>query len=252
MKKFGKLFLAVFVALFSSITIVNAASKCDYDEQVELNNVAANIKVSYEEAIGVDNSEGSITSDVGVVADNEYTYFKISAFNLTEDVYIKITNDYNNEVKYLYYSDSESGVASYEWKHLDAVTDFTISVYSSNKTGCPNEEYRVIYLTTPRSNWLSDSAACTGNEEFYYCQKYVLEKDEISVEEFEKQISEFSASKLKEEEQKEEEEDKDWLTKVQDFICENKITIIIISTIIVVGGVVTTVIVIKKRRSRLI
>ena len=50
MKKFGKLFLALFISIFCSISVVNAASKCSYDEQAKLNNAVANIKVSYEEA----------------------------------------------------------------------------------------------------------------------------------------------------------------------------------------------------------
>ena len=251
MKKFGKLFLAVFVALFSSITIVNAASKCDYDEQVELNNVAANIKVSYEEAEEkIDPS--LVIGAYGGESEAMYYYFKVQIYNMPENVYLKITNDVNNEVKYLYYRDSQSGVVSFDWKDLDKVVNFTITAYSNEKTSCPNEEYRVIYLTLPRFNTYSDRAKCSENEDFYLCQKYITSVEEIDEATFEKEFIAFSNSKIEEEKKQEEELNKTWYDKLDDFIEENKITIIVISTIIVVGGVVTTVIVIKKRRSRLI
>lgn len=251
MKKFGKLFLAVFVAIFSSITIVNAASKCDYNEQVELNNAAANIKASYEEAEGKVSEEDLLPNDSGEIEVITYEYFKISVYNLSEDFYLKITNDYNDEVKYLYYQDSESGVVTYDWNNLDKVTNFTITVYSSNNTGCPNEEYRVIYLTTPRYNEFSELSKCIGNEDFYLCQKYSLE-EEVNLEEFDDKLEKFENNKEIVEDEKHDDSNKTLSEKIGDFIQENKVTIIIISTIIVLGGVVTTVIVIKKRRSRLI
>lgn len=243
--------LIILAVIFLQINVVSAASKCDYNEQVELNNTAANIKVSYEEAVGMDNSVDGLPSDVGDMPSNEYLYFKVQIFNVTEDVYVKVTNSQNNDVKYLNYNESQSGVLTLDWKDLDNVVDFTITVYSSASTGCPNEELRIINLTLPRYNWLSGIAGCSGNEEFYYCQKYILSKEDISENEFAVKLEEYVNKKNKEDVQDEEKEIS-FGEKLGNFIKENKVTIIIISTVIVVGGVVTSVIVIKKRRSRLI
>lgn len=243
--------LIILAVIFLQINVVSAASKCDYNEQVELNNTAANIKVSYEEAVGVDNSDIGLESDSGEMPNNEYLYFKVQIFNVTEEVYVKVTNSQNNDVKYLNYNESQSGVLTLDWKDLDNVVDFTITVYTSASTGCPNEELRIINLTLPRYNWLSEIAKCIGNEEFYYCQKYILSKDDISENEFAVKLEEYLNKKNKDEIQNEEEH-LSFGDKINNFIKENKVTIIVISTIVVVGGVVASVIVIKKRRSRLI
>jgi len=252
MRKFGRLFLAVFLTIFSSMTIVNAASKCSYDEQAKLNNEVANIKVSYEEAT---RKTGNFAEqEDGQVVEIVYDIFKISIYNLTEDYYVKITNDYNNEIKYIRYSDTKSGVGVYEWDHLDKVTNFKIMVYSSNKTNCPNEEYRILDLVTPKYNFYSTSAMCVGNEDFYLCQKYVAEADDIDITTFETKLSSFLETKEadKDGDGIPDDEQQSFGEKIHSFIKDNKITIRIISTIIVVGGVVAIVMVIKKRRSRLI
>ena len=250
MKKFRKLFLVLFVVFFSSFIDVNAASKCDYNKQAELNNLAANIKISYEEAEAKVSEENLLPNDSGEVGDATYEYFKITIYNMAEDFYLKITNDYNSEVKYLNYQNTESGVATFDWNNLDKITNFKIEVYSSNATGCPNEEYRIIYLTTPRLNDYSGLSKCYGNEDFYLCQKYTLE-EEISLEEFDKALDQYQSKKEVIEEKKEN-QDNGLFDKINDFIENNKAIVIVISTIIVIAGVVTTVIVIKKRRSRLI
>ncbi len=251
MRLFRKMMFALVSALFLQISVVNAASKCDYDEQVKLNNAAANIKVSYEEAEGEYDPDLLLPTDSHDNPTATYNYFKVMIYNLTEDFYVKITNDYNNEIKYLRYSDSESGVATYDWTYLESVVNFNIKVYSSNETKCANEEYRIINLLTPRYNDFSDSAKCTGNESFYLCQKFITRKEEISYNEFNAELERFTL-KNEEEIKKQEEENKSLVEKTIDFIKDNGVIFGIISTIIVVGGVVTIVIVIKKRRSRLI
>jgi len=251
MKRIFRLFVVTVITLFLSLNAVSAASKCSYEKQAELNEAAANIKVSYEEAIGIEDVSNAIPNDAGELPNGEYEYFKISIYNLTENFYVKITNDYNDEIKYLTHANTESMVATYDWKEIYNVVNFTITVYSSNETGCPNEEYRIMYLTTPRINVYATNARCVDNESFYLCQKYITETEEIDSKTFGLELEKYQNQK-KEEVLKQEEENKSFGDKLYDYIKENKITIAIVSTIIVVGGVVTTVVVIKKRRSRLI
>ena len=130
MYKIKKVLLLGILVAFTQLSSVKAASTCDYNEQAELNSAVANIKATYEEAekkTGV-----MIPQEDGGATEESFEYFKITFYNLTEDFYLKITNDYNNEVKTITYSDSESGVGTYEWSNLNAVTNFTIKVYSSN------------------------------------------------------------------------------------------------------------------------
>lgn len=250
MKKNLRILLVVLIALILRLNPVNAASKCDYSEQVELNNAVANIKVSYEEAEGQVDSSLLLPNDSGS-SNAKYYYFKVQVYNLTEDFYLKITNDINEEAKYLRYGDSESGVIEFDWKDLDEVANFTITVYSSNTTGCPNEEYRIISLTLPRYNRYSSYAVCNENENFYLCQKYITEIEDVDYTTFRNKLEAYEKKVIIEEEKKQE-ANKSFKEKVFDFIKENKMTVIAVSTIIVIGGVVTTVIVVKKRRSRVL
>lgn len=250
MKRFGKMLLFVLTILFLQVNVVNAASKCDYNEQVELNNLAADIKVTYEEAEGeIDPS--LIIGASGATEPATYYYFKVLIYNLPDNLYLKITNDVNDEVKYLHYSNAKDGVIEFDWEDLNKVANFTITVYSSANSSCPNEEYRVIYLTLPRYNEYSARAKCTDKESFYYCQKYITTEEEIDEKTFEEKLLAFESEEIIKHEQ-EEEANKNWIDRFIDTIKENKITVGIASTIIVIGGVVAIVIVIKKRRSRLI
>ena len=93
---------------------------------------------------------------------------------------------------------------------------------------------------------------CNGNEDFYLCQKYITEVDEIDLTTFSNKLNSFLAKKNNGELNEDVDKDDSWFNQLTDFIKEYKVPIIIISTLIVVGGVVAIVIVIKKRRSRLI
>ena len=249
MKKFGKILLLFFVMIFLPINVVKAASKCDYNEQAKLNNDVADIKITYEEAEGFTGE--TLPVEGGGTFEETYNYFKITIYNLTEDFFVRISNDYNKEVKYIRYSDLIDGVGIYEWSHLEKVTKFTFKIYSSNKTSCANEEYRIAYLTTPRLNTYHNNALCTGKESFYLCQKYVTE-DEIDYMTFMNEVSSFS-NDSKDDVSKDTIDDEQGIGDiVKNFIIENKVTIGIVSTVVVIGGVVAIVIVIKKRRSRLI
>ena len=81
---------------------------------------------------------------------------KISIINLTEKFYLKITNDYNDEVWNYSYKDSQDGRINIEWDDLSEVTTFTIKIYSSEQTGCKGESYKTLYLTFCCFSTISD------------------------------------------------------------------------------------------------
>jgi len=77
---------------------VNAASTCDYKDQVELSNVASTIKTGYEiKKVVMDENENILDADPDSVLFGS-DFFIVSTLhgyvhNLTQDVYVKITND---------------------------------------------------------------------------------------------------------------------------------------------------------------
>ena len=96
------LFLLLLFALNSKVI---AASRCPYQEEVTLNQKAANVKASPE-----------ITTKLVHFLDmDDYVdVYKISILNLTEDFYVVITNNINDEKITLTHSDTTNNTASFE------------------------------------------------------------------------------------------------------------------------------------------
>ena len=157
MKKVGTVLLLVMMIFFN----VSAKSSCSYKEQTDLNSKAANVKASYEIATITKKYEDmDINSEV----------LKVTILNVTEDLYVKVRDDYKNEEKFFHNSDSDKGVVTFIWEAVDKVTNFTIEVYSSDKTNCPGEKYKTIYLTLPRYNDFYNRIICQENPDFYVCK----------------------------------------------------------------------------------
>ncbi|MBQ9834226.1 MAG: hypothetical protein IJO33_03440 [Bacilli bacterium] len=244
MKKKVVVMLAGILALIN-LNVANAASACSYEQQVELGKVASSVKAVYEEASEkVDPSLYAPTNEtVGEVVLYR-DYFKIIFTNITKDIYVKVMNDYNEEVKFIRYKDTTDGMYTLNWYNLDDVVNFTYEVYSSDETDCRNEKYFTNYLITPMYNEFHDKIICEGITDYLPCQKYITVKMKYS-EQFEK-INEYLEVGKKEE--KEKEENKKWYEIIGDFIKEHKVAFIAGSSIIVIAGVAIVVVNIRRKR----
>lgn len=232
------------LAVLFSWTSVDAASLCSYEKQSDITKQATNVKITYEEARGELDPSTYLTPE-GEDPDTYvayYDYFKIKILNITEDIYVKLENSSNDEVKYIEYKDTDEGTFTIDWKDLSQTTTFNYTVYSSSNTDCPNENYRTGVMTTRMLNDNYNNILCTDYPEFYLCQKYI--STSVSEEKFNELIKSYieKNKEEKEEQIKKEEEDKK----------NNKLIIIIATSIIIVGGGVAIVIAKKKRGSRVI
>lgn len=157
------------VVMFLLNIRVSAASLCSYQEQSELNSKAANIKASYEIIKEVTDNNDDAYADTVLIED----YLKVSIANVTEEFYVLVKNDYTKEQKTYTAKSAKDGIISFDWKNTDAVTNFTIQVYTTNKVKCPDERIKTIYLTVPRYNKFSNRDICLEHTDFYLCQEYV-------------------------------------------------------------------------------
>ncbi len=239
-----KKFLTFMIAFFLLGINVYAASACDVNEEASLKQKAANITANYE-----------VVSNLVTDGEDEgiEEYFNISIYNLSEEFYVvvkrdkKETEEEERIVNKVYnYSDTQNGVLTFKWENNEEVTNWTIEVYSSNKTSCTGESYKKLYLTTPHFNNFSYLAMCDDLEEFYLCKRYVT-FDEIDSETFYKKLESFQAGKIND--KGEETKSKTtFFDNVFKFIDENKWIIIGVGAGIV--AIITPVVVIKKRKSR--
>lgn len=234
-----KKILIIFGVIFSFCMNVNAASICSYQEQNEINQKAANVRVSYEIA------EEKVTF---VEGEGVIEVFKINILNISDDFYVIIKNDINNEEKRFDASDSVDGIISFTWDYADTVTNFIIEVYTTNKTSCPGELYKTVYLTTPRYNEYYNTAICQELIDFYLCQKFVTIA-EFSEDKFFDQVESYQNGNVNDEGENIENNKSTPLSDIIfNFINEYKLVIIGVIVIAIGGIVVIKVIKGKKQR----
>lgn len=229
--------LTFIVVFFLAVINVNAASKCSYEEQRNIEQKAANVKVNYE-IINVEKDD-PMEEGYKII----YNYIKVSIYNVTEDLYVIVKNDKDNNEKMYSYTDAKDGIVTFDWEYLKDITNFTIQVYSSDKTNCSGESYKTFYLATPRFNEFSNIQICNDLSEFYLCQKYVT-FDGISQEYFLEQLSSYQTGKINE--QGEETVEPSLSDKIFEFINQYK-WYIVGGLVVVLAGTYTIHTFSKKR-----
>ncbi len=241
--------ILVFALIITPID-TKAASTCSYKEQAELNEIANHVKANYEIVDIFDGMTLNFENGTGIATEEESYIkgFKISLLNITDDIYVTVSNDYNSEVRTFYKKDTVDGVASFESKISDVFVNYQIEVHS-NKYTCIGEVYSKISLRTPVFNPYSNLEVCENNSSFYYCQQFISSEN-ISSNEFYERLGKFKVEK--EDERKEEERSQTIVEKIKQFYIKNKLVIYAVIIVVIVSGVATTVILIKKRRSRVL
>lgn len=254
MQRFTKIVVAFCISVMC-LSSVKAAKTCSNSEQAEINSMLSNIKATYaeREEDADPNTYGfpdSVEDPDSYEKNMKIPYFEVSITNLSDKFYVVVTNDVNSDRNTYYGANSKDGITTFDWKNLDSVTNFTIKVYTSENTGCPNEEQKTIRLRTPRYNDFSNYNLCINIPEYELCQKYVTFK-EMEADEFVEKAYAYIDKKNAQNEQAIEDA-KSWWEKTLDFIVDNKYYFIGGAVgLVVVAGVAVAVIVYKKRSSEL-
>lgn len=251
MKKI-KAFAFTFLLFFLS---TNVYAVCDVTETNTLNSLATNVRISYEVVqveIPMDENfnppDGVSDEDMeDYVAYQDYFRFYIS--NVTEELYVVVTNQETNERRTYTYDDVVDGVITFDEVVGISITNYTIEVYSSSATNCPDSLLYTWYETTPMYNVFSESSLCVGIEEFYLCHEYL--SVDTSFENFNQLVGEYRAGHIDDngEEITEPVEDDGGFF---EFIGDHLVVVIVVAVIIVAAGGLITFVVIKKQRSRIV
>lgn len=227
-----KKFLIFIFSLFFFVESVSAVSLCSYEEQTKINQKAANVKVTYEVIEKVEHFDDmDVTSKL----------FEISILNVSKEMYVTMKNNATKAEKKFTYDDAVDGIIKFEWDEIDSVTNFTIQIFTTNKTSCPDERIKTIYLTTPRYNEFSKKYICSELSDFYLCQEFVTTK-EFDENYFLKQLDAFRNETIDEKgNELDAEKDLTVTDKIFDFINNNKWYILgglsILATILIVISV---------------
>ncbi len=237
--------ILVFLCLFIvGVTNASAASACDYETQVKLNSEAANIKTSYE--IKEIKTGNQVLSDMDEGMEDEvYTGVVVSIYNLTDNLYLEVTNSLTGEKKTYTYADTDNGTITFtrgEKSGLGEIVTYEVMVYS-NHSDCKGEELKKINVVTPRYNYFSAEGLCADekNAKKYYCQPYITEELNMSYEDFVKQAMAVQNSS--------DNKQNDDSSQNENFLKKYGVYIVVTLIGVALIWVVTTVIVRKKQRS---
>ena len=208
---------------------VKAASNCNSVEQLELNEKAAEVKVSYELVNDKYTDENNDVWDI--------EFFRVSILNLSEDLYIKVTNNITNEEKIYEYSDVKDGIITFDWDNVIKVAKFNFEIYTSDKTACPAEKLKTLNLNIPRFNQYYSMQMCNDSES-KLCEKYVTWNEMTENEFFDKLGKDLEEERIKNE-QKSEEETKNPEVKnpVTTFLNTYKFYILAVVSLIILSYV---------------
>lgn len=234
---------------FIGIMSVNAAT-CGYEEKAKLNSESANVKANYEIKQRILDKSEYTPPDSIIGTDEEETYvatvdyIQVNILNLTENMYVEVTNDYDkNKVTYNY-SDAQDGNITFNWEDIDSLVTYTIKVYASSNTGCADTVLKTLYLPLPRYNEYSSYDRCTLIPDYYLCQRYV-NFDPVDFGDFTQKTDE-QIEKLDETGTSDEPNQK-WYQKVGDFVAKHKVAFISGGIVLIVAAGTTAVIVIRRR-----
>ena len=239
MKKTYKMLFTLIITLFCAINSVSAVkTTCTYEEKANLNDIASKVTSNYKldeikeeyEFENPDTGEKSIEERIKIK-------FKVSIYNILDDIYIIQSNSLNQEEVNIYYSETQNGVYTFETENTSDIIKYTYNIYS-NVEGCRGEILKTLVFTKPKSNMFSQMEICEGLEDNPYCQNFIKEEFNLTEDEFYSKIEALSETKEKEKK----EENKEGIT---DFLKDNYIYFIIGA--LVISGTVIGFIIVKKR-----
>jgi len=233
MKK--RLFILVLALMLIYVVPVRAASTCDYETQVKLNTEAANVKSAYE--VKEFKTGNQFEGDEGLEDETE-PGVENNIYNLTNNIYVTVTNSLDKSMKTYYANDADDGTISWITYGYEQIIEYTVKVYSNHEQ-CRGELLRTFSFKTPKQNVLAFEPQCQTLTNKYYCQEFITEDVNMSYAEFVKQADKDLSIQKKEEKEKEEK---------NNFWKKYGLWIIIAAVAIAIG-VGATVIVKKIKRS---
>lgn len=250
-----KSFIIFILSFLFIVANVNAAS-CGYEEKAKLNSEVSNVKANYEIKIRVMDPGEFTPPDAIIGTEDEETYqetteyMQVNILNITENMYVEVTNNFDNTKTTYQYQDTNNGNIVINWSNLWDLVTYTIKVYASSNTGCVGTPLRTLYVSLPRYNDYSELDFCTKVPDYYLCQRYVT-YNKVEFDEFYVKVTEEIAKKENKNENDKVDDDK-WYQSVSNFVVKHKVAFIIggISLVVVAGGV--TYIIIRKRRRSII
>jgi hypothetical protein len=226
--------LAFLMCLFT--VNVYADDACNYKVKANLNREAALVKTNYEV---IERKEQIVPGPNDEFEEYTAIYysFKITVYNITDDLYINISSSNNDINKKVYYKDTTEGKYSFTTDNQEDIIKYTINIYP-NVASCGSTKLKSYVFTKPKYNMYSKYGFCKEHPDLSYCQKFLTKDIELN----DGIISNYADEYATEEQNTNQNNNSFW-----NFIKNNYLYIL--GGIIIIGGITTgTIVIIKKRR----
>lgn len=230
----------MFTLLFTFVFILNVNAECSYKERKSLLDEAKKVDIGYEiitnertvEGVNPDSGE-----DMSVkVEDYEYKFY---ITNLTDNIYIRYYNLFDNEEKYIMSNELSDGIYHFSDNNYLDLYKYIFEIRSNNNN-CLGDVMYTKKITKPVYNIFSSFSICSkdGMEDYKYCSKFITKQFNISESEFIKFANEYYDSLQNKEDNQENNE-------VIEVI--KKYWYIIVVVVVAILSIVIVIIVRKKR-----
>lgn len=169
------------------------ANTCDTKEVSRLIELANRVRINYDVGkIWVENFAAHESVMDKVEVDNFY----LTIYNLTEDLFVIITNNKNDDETVVIYEDLKDGKYSLDTRdNLFEITEYTFRVYAKNDP-CKMRELRTIKYTKPITNQLYFFETCQKNLDVPVCQQYITKKLNINFSELDEYIENYKKNNI--------------------------------------------------------
>lgn len=238
--KMRKYIKYILITMMLFIPTVNA-EECTYKDRANINAIAKEVKAQYQIKTGILDPNTYLED----VSDIKYDYLETSVYNLSEELYLIIKNDINDSQITVNYFDTTDGTYSFRWDNEDEIVTYSIEIYSSNLTNCPDEKLKVLSLKIPKRNPYANMALCSGAENLNLCAEYIS-FNEPTVDALISQIEAYKKGEIDEDANQTQEEQKTFI----DILKDNKVIVISASIFVVLLMVMVILVILKKNKKR--
>lgn len=182
-------------AINEDLALNKGDSKCSSEELTEMIASASKVSGNYQAArkkVPTTIAEEDEANPEYFADGFDYNYIEIIISGITDNVYVEITNNFNDDKKTIHASDlNEKGEYRYEAPTMDQKVTYTVDIYA-NKYSCVGEIVRKVSFDTKIYNIYSDMLACVMYPNYDNCAKLVDKT--LKFDDFDKGLTKYKES----------------------------------------------------------
>ena len=166
---------SLFFILLSFIFINSVNAECSYQERKQLLNEAKAVDINFD----VHNKEEKIVGiNPNTELEEEYItttyFFKMNILNMTNNMFAKITNNYDSSEIIVNFEDMKNGLYSFDIENKTDIITYYIDFYST-KDNCYADNITTKTVKKPKENPIYYYSVCSNEkvENSEYCKHFI-------------------------------------------------------------------------------